>query len=84
MLTDKGIRDEILDVLTRLAPEVEPQAISGDTLLRSQVDLDSMDWLNFLVGVHRRLHIAIPEKDYASLRTLNDIVAYVQIHAPNG
>ncbi|MBX8690258.1 acyl carrier protein [Mycobacterium sp. 20091114027_K0903767] len=84
MLTDKGIRDEILDVLTRIAPEVEPQAISGDTLLRSQVDLDSMDWLNFLVGVHRRLHIAIPEKDYASLRTLNDIVAYVQIHAPNG
>ncbi|OCB49757.1 phosphopantetheine-binding protein [Mycobacterium vulneris] len=84
MLTDKGIREEILDVLTRIAPEVEPQAVAGDTLLRSQVDLDSMDWLNFLVGVHRRLHIAIPEKDYASLRTLNDIVAYVQIHAPNG
>lgn len=81
MLTDKGIRDEVLEVLTRIAPEVEPQAISGDTLLRSQVDLDSMDWLNFLVGVHRRLHIAIPEKDYASLQTLNDVVAYVQTHS---
>lgn len=81
MLTDKGIRDEVLEVLTRIAPEVEPQAISGDTLLRSQVDLDSMDWLNFLVGVHRRLHVAIPEKDYASLQTLNDVVAYVQTHS---
>lgn len=81
MLTDKGIRDEVLEVLTRIAPEVEPQAISGDTLLRSHVDLDSMDWLNFLVGVHRRLHVAIPEKDYASLQTLNDVVAYVQTHS---
>lgn len=83
MLTDKEIRGEVLDVLTHIAPEVEPQAISDDMLLRSQVDLDSMDWLNFLVGVHRRLHVAIPEKDYASLRTLTDVIAYVQAHAPD-
>lgn len=81
MLTDKGIREEVLEVLSHIAPEVEPQDISDETLLRSQVDLDSMDWLNFLVGVHRRLHIAIPERDYASLQTLNDVVAYVQAHS---
>lgn len=84
MLTDEVIRAEILDVLARIAPEVDPQAISGGTSLRSQVDLDSMDWLNFLVGVHRRLHVAIPEKDYASLQTLADVIAYVRAHTPNG
>ncbi|MBN3508711.1 acyl carrier protein [Mycolicibacterium septicum] len=83
MLTDKDIRGEVLEVLARIAPEVEPQTISDDTLLRSQVDLDSMDWLNFLVGVHRRLHVAIPEKDYASLQTLADVVRYVRGHAPS-
>lgn len=83
MLTDKEIRGEVLDVLGHIAPEVDLRAISDGALLRSQVDLDSMDWLNFLVGVHRRLHVAIPERDYASLRTLTDVIAYVQAHAPN-
>jgi acyl carrier protein len=40
-----------------------------------------MDWLNFLMGIHRRLHVDIPESDYASLRTLADVVGYVEKHA---
>ncbi len=75
------VRGEVLSVLTTIAPEVEPEDISDDVLLRDQVDLDSMDWLNFLVGLHKRLDIDIPESDYASLRTLGDIVRYVAQHA---
>ncbi len=71
------VRGEVLSVLTTIAPEVEPDDISDDVLLRDQVDLDSMDWLNFLVGLHKRLDIDIPESDYPSLRTLDDIVRYV-------
>jgi len=37
-----------------------------------------MDWLNFLIGIHKRLDVDIPESDYASLRTLTDVVRYVQ------
>ncbi|GFG50329.1 hypothetical protein MAGR_17700 [Mycolicibacterium agri] len=37
-----------------------------------------MDWLNFLIGIHNRLHVDIPESDYASLRTLADVVGYVE------
>lgn len=75
------IRDEILSVLTAIAPEVEPGDIEDDVLLRDQVDLDSMDWLNFLVGIHKRLNVEIPEADYASLRTLADVMRYVATHA---
>jgi acyl carrier protein len=57
--------------------------IRDDILLRDQVDLDSMDWVNFLRGIHRRLHVDIPEEDYASLRTLADVVGYVEKNAPN-
>lgn len=74
-------RGEVLSVLTTIAPEVDPSDIADDVLLRDQVDLDSMDWLNFLVGIHKRLHVTIPEKDYASLRTLADVVGYVGKHA---
>ena len=81
MTTQDDIRDEILSVLTTIAPEVEADDIRDDVLLRDQVDLDSMDWLNFLIGIHKRLHVDIPEADYASLRTLTDVVRYVQRQA---
>jgi acyl carrier protein len=79
-MTQNDIRAEVLSVLTTIAPEVEAEDIRDDVLLRDQVDLDSMDWLNFLIGIHNRLHVDIPESDYASLRTLTDVVHYVERH----
>ncbi|AKK27318.1 acyl carrier protein [Mycobacterium sp. EPa45] len=76
-MADNDIRAEILAVLTTIAPEVDADDISDDMLLRDQVDLDSMDWLNFLIGIHKRLQVEIPEADYQSLRTLSDLVDYV-------
>jgi acyl carrier protein len=83
MTSVKSLRADILSVLTTIAPEVDPAEIDDDELLRDQVDLDSMDWLNFLLGIHKRLHVAIPEKDYASLRTLSDVVRYIEEHGAN-
>jgi acyl carrier protein len=80
-MTELNTRDAVLAVLTRIAPEVDPGEIRDDALLRDQVDLDSMDWLNFLRGIHSRLHVDIPESDYASLRTLADVVGYVEKNA---
>jgi acyl carrier protein len=78
MTIENDVRGEILSVLTTIAPEVEADDITDDALLRDQVDLDSMDWLNFLVGVHKRLNVDVAESDYASLRTLSDVVRYVE------
>ena len=81
MTTQDDIRGEVLSVLTNIAPEVEADDTRDNILLRDQVDLDSMDWLNFLVGIHKRLHVDIPESEYAGLRTLTDVVRYVDEHA---
>ena len=59
------------------APEIEEDELRDDRPLRNQVDLDSMDWLNFLLGLHRELKVEIPEADYARLVTLNDVTAYL-------
>ncbi len=80
-MPSNDIRGEVLSVLTTIAPEVEPDDIRDDGLLRDQVDLDSMDWLNFLIGIHKRLNVDIPESDYAGLRTLTDVVRYVDQHS---
>jgi acyl carrier protein len=69
------IRTVVLAELKRIAPELED--VQPAKPLRDQVDLDSMDWLNFLVALHERLKIEIPEADYRKLGTLDQIVEYL-------
>jgi len=71
------IRETIAQVLATIAPEVDLATIDPQTPLRDQIDLDSMDWLNVLVGLHERLKVDIPESDYARLVSLEDLVAYL-------
>lgn len=71
------LRVAVLEELHRIAPEVEDSELKSDRLLREQVDLDSMDWLNFLVALHERLAVEIPEADYARLGTLDQALDYL-------
>ena len=68
--------------LRKIAPELEPGDVAPDKPLRDQVDLDSMDWLNFLIAVHQRFRVEIAESDYASLATLDQVAAYVAARNP--
>lgn len=77
-MNDAEIRTIALTTLKSIAPEVDADELRGDRPLRNQVDLDSMDWLNFLLGLHEKLRVDIPEADYARLVTLDDVVAYLQ------
>jgi acyl carrier protein len=72
-----AIRQAVVAELRRIAPEVEQDELDAGRPLRDQVDLDSMDWLNFLVALHERLKVDIPESDYARLGTLSQVVDYL-------
>lgn len=83
MSTDREqLKATALAVLRGIAPEVDPDDIAPGTPLRNQVDLDSMDWLNFLIGLHQRLGVDIPEADYAQLVTLDNVLDYLQQRLP--
>ena len=77
-MNDAQIRALALRVLTSIAPEIDEIELRDEKPLRAQIDLDSMDWLNFLLGLHRELSVDIPESDYAKLVTLADVVAYLR------
>jgi acyl carrier protein len=70
--------------LRAIAPELEPDALEPGRPLRHQIDLDSMDWLNFLVSLHERFGVNIPEADYAQLLTLDDVVDYLRARTTSG
>ncbi len=45
--------------------------------LRDQIDIDSVDFLNFVIGLHKETNIEIPDSDVAQLTTLNGCVSYL-------
>ena len=76
------IRPQVVEELRRIAPEVEEGELQAGKPLRDQVDLDSMDWLNFLVALNERFKVEIPEADYRKLVTLDDVVRYLAAKLP--
>jgi len=67
--------------LAGIAPEADLDTVPGDADLQEELDLDSMDFLNFLIALGERTGVRVPESDYAQVRTLDGCVAYVASHA---
>jgi acyl carrier protein len=76
-MTRDEIKEVVLRVLGRIVPEVDMRKIKPNLRLREQLDVDSMDLLNFVVGLHKELQVEIPESDYPKLTTLDDCVDYL-------
>ncbi len=74
-------RDEILArvfaELESVAPGCAPENADPDAALLDELDIDSMDFLNFIIALHKSLNIDIPESDYPELATLNGAVVYL-------
>ncbi len=71
------LRPIVLAALRRVAPEADPERIDPKESLRDQLDIDSMDFLNFLIALHEALGVDIPESDYPRLSTLQAILDYL-------
>ena len=69
----------VMTLLRAIAPQLEPDTLNPARPLRSQVDLDSMDWLSFLVSLHEHFGVAIPEIDYARLVSFDDVLDYLAV-----
>jgi acyl carrier protein len=83
-MNDTELRTLVVATLKTIAPEVEEADLRPDRPLRQQVDLDSMDWLNFLIGLSERLKVEIPEADYRRLVTIDDVVGYLRARTGGG
>ena len=64
-------------ILGDVAPDLDVATIAADADLRNDIGLDSMDFLNFVIGAHKHLGVDIPEADYGRVRTLTDCISYL-------
>ena len=60
-----------------VAPDIEGQPIDPDEPFREQFEIDSMDFLNFIIALHKATGVDIPEKDYPKLESLAGCLRYL-------
>lgn len=79
-------RDEaeklILEALFEVAPDLEGEAIDPQATWREQFEVDSMDFLNFVVALGKKTGLTMPEADYPRLQTLAAASDYLVEKSP--
>jgi len=76
-MNDQQLREMILALLKKIAPEADVSVIDPDVRFRDQFEFDSIDCLNLVMAIAKELQIAIPEVDYPRLATLNGCLRYL-------
>ncbi|MCW5610923.1 MAG: acyl carrier protein [Rubrivivax sp.] len=77
-MNDDEIRALAADVLAGIAPEADLASVGDDEDLREALDLDSMDFLNFVIALGQRTGRKIPEADTRRLFTMTGLLAYLR------
>jgi acyl carrier protein len=77
-MTEAAIQTTIFDVLRTIAPDADPRSARPDENLREALEIDSFDFLNLLIGLHKKLGVEIPESDYGKLNSLAGLTRYLQ------
>ena len=76
-MTDDTLRTLILDALRGVAPEADLQSLDPDQSFRDQFGIDSIDYLNMIMAIEKKLKLRIAECDYPKLSSLNGCMAYL-------
>ena len=76
-MTSDDIKAAVVSAVTGVAPEIDPASIHPGVSFRDEIDLDSMDFLNFVLALHERLGVDIPEVDYPKLYTFDSAMVYL-------
>jgi acyl carrier protein len=72
------IREEILDILSDIAPDEDLSTLQDDKPFREQLELDSMDFLDIVMELRKRHRIQVPEGDYQQLASMESTVTYLE------
>jgi acyl carrier protein len=76
-MNDTELRDVVCGVLGEIAPEADLDHLDPSASFSDELDLDSINFLDFVSALHDRTGIDVPERDYSSITTLDDCISYL-------
>lgn len=74
--------DVVRRTLREVAPEADLAALAADAPLRESLDLDSLDFLQFIELLTQRTGVRIDEDDYPELTSLSRAASFLAAHQP--
>lgn len=78
-MTPQQAREQIGFALKRAAPGSDIDAIDPDTDIRDALELDSLDFLQFVEILSETSGRRIDEDDYPELATLNSCIRFLSV-----
>jgi acyl carrier protein len=80
--TQQNIQQIIIEAIQEAAPEIEQEDINMDEDIREECDLDSMDFINYLIALKKSTGVSIAEGDYPQVNTFNKMLNYLSEKLP--
>lgn len=76
-MNEPEIKKTIIDLLKKIAPDSEPEKLQPDENIRTVLEIDSFDYLQFIVAMDEHFGIDTPEADYGKIETINSLTRYL-------
>lgn len=77
-MTDEQLRERVLATLQEVAPNVDLATLDEHTNFRDQFEIDSIDFVKFVLALEKQLNMKIPEKDFPKFSSLKGSLDYLQ------
>ena len=79
-MTKDEVKEAVKDIIATIAPDEDLDGLNDTDLLRDQIELDSMDFLDIVMELRKRYGVQVPEEDYKELATLEGCANYLEPH----
>lgn len=76
-MTAEELKALIFRLLGQIAPEANFSRLNPNRSIQSELDIDSFDFLNFLISLNEAIGVEVPEADYGQVATLNALLSYM-------
>ena len=72
------LHQTIVVLLQQIAPDTVPATLKLEENIRETLNIDSFDFLQFIIALHEKTGVEIPEEDYGKINTIQNAIAYIQ------
>lgn len=69
------------DIFHHVAPDIDFDQLDLNQPLRDQVELDSMDFYNILIQIHKKLGVNVPDSQVRELKNPAALIDYIAANA---
>ena len=79
-MSNSDFYNGVIEALLQVAPDLDADSIAPDAHLMNDLGIDSMDYLNFIIALHKRYQVNIPESDYRLISSAAQAATYLEQH----